>query len=259
VKAGFGKVVFVIRRDFEEAFKEKIAAHWEGKVNMAFAYQDMDKYVPKVKGQVERQKPWGTAHAILVAKEAVREPFVAINADDYYGDSGFFKMKKFLSGTCKPDHYGMVGYILRNTLSEYGAVSRGVCSMDSQNRLMNVTECVGIQSEGDNIFYPGEDGELKHLSGSELVSMNFWGFHPDVFDRLDSGFTRFVKQNKTNPKAEFYISTYANHLIETGAAVFSVLPNDEKWYGVTYQGDKPIVQQAFREMTAAEKYPPSLW
>jgi len=259
LRAGFGKVVFVIRRDFEAAFKEKIASRWEGKTEIGFAFQDMDAFVPKVAGQVERAKPWGTGHAVLVAKNVVKEPFVSINADDYYGYSGFKKMADFLTSDCQPTHYGMVGYVLKNTLSENGAVARGVCSMDENYLLTTVTECTGIEETPDGIFYNAENGEKAPLSPQSLVSMNLWGFHPHIFELLQNGFDDFVAANASSPKAEFYISTYANHLINTGAATFSVLPNDEKWYGVTYREDKETVQQAFAEMTGAGKYPSPLW
>ena len=258
IKAGFGKVVFVIRRDFEAEFKEKIAKRWEGKVEIAFAFQDMDAFVPQHADQVERQKPWGTAHAILVAKDVVSEPFVAINADDYYGFSGFKKMADFLSTHCTPDHYSMVGYVLENTLSENGAVSRGVCSMDEHHVLQTVTECTGITSTEDGVSYDGENGRTA-LDGTALVSMNIWGFHPTLFDLLENEFAAFVAANTANPKAEFYISTFANKLINDGTCKFTVLPNNEKWYGVTYREDKPVVQQAFSEMTKAGKYPSPLW
>ncbi len=258
LKAGFGKVVFVIRRDFEEAFKEKIAKRWEGKADMAFAFQDMDAFVPTLPGQVKREKPWGTGHAILVAKDVVNEPFVAINADDYYGYSGFEKMAGFLTSDCRPDHFSMVGYVLKNTLSENGAVSRGVCSMDENYLLKTVTECTGIRGSGEGVFFEGENGRAP-LDGQALVSMNLWGFHPRLFELLQKGFDEFVAANTDNARAEFYISSFANELINNGTATFAVLPNDEKWYGVTYREDKDTVQTAFREMTAAGKYPVPLW
>lgn len=259
IKAGFGKIVFVIRHDFEAAFKEKIASRWEGKADIAFAFQGKDTFVPQVPGQVEREKPWGTGHAVLVAKEVVKAPFVAINADDFYGYSGFEKMAQFLTNDCQPTHYGMVGYVLRNTLSENGAVSRGVCSMDEKNLLKTVTECVGIEPTDDGIFYKNEKGERVALDGGALVSMNIWGFHPHIFELLQKGFDEFVAANASSPKAEFYISTFANQLINEGTATFSVLPNDEKWYGVTYREDKKTVQEAFAKMTAEGKYPSPIW
>ncbi|MCC6723287.1 MAG: nucleotidyltransferase [Saprospiraceae bacterium] len=258
IKAGFGKGVFVIRRDFEQEFKEKIGSRWEGKVQVEYAFQGPDTYVPAVEGQVERAKPWGTGHAVLVAKDVVKEPFVAINADDFYGFAGFEKMANFLSTHCKPDNYAMVGYILKNTLSENGAVSRGVCSMDEFNFLRTVTECTGIEQTDEGILYNGDDGK-QVLDATSLVSMNIWGFHPHIFELLQTGFNAFVAANAVNPKAEFYISSFANDLINSGAASFEVLPNDEKWYGVTYREDKETVQAAFAEMTRQGKYPVPLW
>ncbi|MBK9017748.1 MAG: nucleotidyltransferase [Saprospiraceae bacterium] len=258
LKAGFGKVVFVIRRDFEQEFKDKIGSRWEGKIAVDYAFQGPDTYVPSVAGQVERAKPWGTGHAVLVAKDVVKEPFVAINADDFYGYAGFEKMAKFLSNDCKPTNYAMVGYVLNNTLSENGAVSRGVCSMDENNLLRTVTECTGIEETAEGIFYNGENGKTP-LDGKSLVSMNIWGFHPHIFELLHEGFNEFVEKNATNPKAEFYISSYANDLINSGTATFEVLPNDEKWYGVTYREDKEMVQAAFAEMTGRGVYPVGLW
>lgn len=258
IKAGFGKVVFVIRRDFEQAFKEKIGSRWEGKIVVDYAFQGPDTYVPAVAGQVERAKPWGTGHAVLVAKDVVKEPFVAINADDFYGYAGFGKMADFLTNNCKPTNYAMVGYVLKNTLSENGAVSRGVCSMDENNLLQTVTECTGIEETTDGIFYNAENGKAP-LDASALVSMNLWGFHPHIFELLQEGFNDFVAANAANPKAEFYISSFANDLINSDTASFEVLPNDEKWYGVTYREDKDMVQAAFAEMTGKGVYPVGLW
>ncbi|HHM21928.1 MAG TPA: nucleotidyltransferase [Bacteroidetes bacterium] len=258
IRAGFGKVVFVIRHDFADAFKEKIARRWESKTDMAYAFQNMDAYVPALPGQVQRAKPWGTGHAILVAKEVVEGPFTVINADDYYGYTGLEKMAHFLTSRCTANHYAMVGYVLENTLSDNGAVSRGVCSMDKNNRLLTVTECTGIAKENGGIFYNAPGGR-QPLSGTSLVSMNLWGFHPRLFELLQNEFERFVAAHATDPKAEFYISTFANQLIHNGAGSFTVLPNDDKWYGVTYQEDKATVQEAFRQMIKAGKYPSPLW
>lgn len=258
IKAGFGKVVFVIRRDFEAEFKEKIGSRWQDKVQVEYAFQDMDAFVKPMPGQVERAKPWGTGHAILVAKNVVQEPFVAINADDFYGYSGFEKMAKFLTSDCAERHYGMVGYVLRNTLSDNGTVSRGVCSMDADHNLTTVTECTGISETEAGVFHDGKDGK-EALDGDSLVSMNLWGFHPALFDLLQADFDRFVESNTDHPKAEFYISSFANQLIENGTATFAVLPNNEKWYGVTYREDKAVVQHAFAEMSAAGTYPTPLW
>lgn len=259
LKAGFEKVVFIIRTDFEKEFKEKIASKWKDQVEVDFAYQGMDAFVPKITGQVERQKPWGTGHAVLVAKTVVTDPFVVINADDYYGRSGFQKMYNFLTSECSDLHYAMVGYVLKNTLSDHGAVSRGVCEMDENYILKKVTECTGIHKGQEPLKGKNEKGEEISIPSDSLVSMNLWGFHPHLFTLLQRGFDEFVQNNFQNPKAEFYISSFANELIEQGIAKFSVLPSEEKWYGVTYQEDKAVVQEAFRKMTEAGKYPTPLW
>ncbi|MAT53655.1 MAG: nucleotidyltransferase [Saprospirales bacterium] len=259
LQAGFKKVVFIIRTDFEKEFKEKIASKWSGQVEVDFAFQGMDTFVPEIAGQVERQKPWGTGHAVLVAKNVVKDPFVVINADDYYGRSGFEKMHDFLTNQCADLHYAMVGYVLKNTLSDHGAVSRGVCEMDENFILKKVTECTGITKGTDPLKGKNEEGVEIDIPADSLVSMNLWGFHPHLFTLLQEGFDAFVQKNFQNPKAEFYISSFANDLIREGTSKFSVLPSDEKWYGVTYQQDKEVVQEAFKKMTEAGKYPSPLW
>lgn len=259
IRAGFKKVVYIIRKDFEKEFKEKIASRWEKHIEVEFAFQQMDSFVPKVKGQVERQKPWGTGHAVLVAKEVVQDPFAVINADDYYGRTSFEKMFKFLSNDCTKLRYSMVGYILKNTLSENGAVSRGICEMNAEEILNKVTECTGIENEENKLSGKNELGHSVTLLPEALVSMNLWGFHPYIFTLLQEGFEEFVGGNFDNPKAEFYISSFANKLISKGKVIFSVLPSSEKWYGVTYQADKEIVQKAFQELTKKGHYSSPLW
>jgi NDP-sugar pyrophosphorylase family protein len=259
VRAGYGKVVFVIRREFETEFREKIADKWASRISVDFAYQDMDAFVPVLPGQVGREKPWGTGHAVLVAREAVDTPFVVINADDYYGPEGFRKMASFLTTDSGPTEYAMVGYVLRNTISEHGTVSRGICSMDESFLLQSVRECTGIEATSEGIVCQDGRGGLEALSAEALVSMNLWGFHPHIFSLLEEGFREFVAAHLSAPKAEFYLSTFANELIADGRATFTVLPNDSKWYGVTYREDKAMVQAAFREMTESGQYPTPLW
>ncbi len=259
LRAGFKKVVFVIRTDFEQEFKEKIAAKWSAHVEVDFAFQGTDTFVPDIQGQVSRQKPWGTGHAVLVAKQVVTDPFVVINADDYYGRSGFMKMHAFLTGKCSELHFAMVGYILKNTLSDHGAVSRGVCEMDENFILKKITECTGIEKGLEPLKGKNEEGIEIEIPSDSLVSMNLWGFHPHIFTLLQKGFDDFVQKNFQNPKAEFYISSFANRLIHSKTATFSVLPTDEKWYGVTYQEDKEPVKKAFQELTAKGIYPSPLW
>lgn len=260
IRAGFGKVVFVIRKSIEVPFKAKFAGKFEDKIEVQYAFQEMDTPVAGLTEFPPREKPWGTGHAVLVAKELIREPFAVINADDYYGVAAFQQIANFLTNLCAPDHYAMIGYTLKNTLSEHGYVNRGICSVDKQGYLTSVVERVKIQRDQyGEVFYLGED-ETKHvLSEDVLVSMNYWGFHPSYFDALEQYFKAFVAENQDNPKAEFYIPFVVNKQLESGAIKLSVIPNDELWYGVTYREDKPIVVDAFKTLTKNGIYPPSLW
>jgi len=254
IRAGFGKVVFVIRESIEQAFKDKIGDKMEGKIQVEYAFQEINSLVEGIGDFPHREKPWGTGHAVLVARDKIQEPFAVINADDYYGISSLKTMATFLTEKCAPDHYAMIGYQLENTLSDAGHVNRGVCQVDAQGHLTGVTEIHKIHRTPEGIV--AQEGSLQP---DDLVSMNFWGFHPNFFDILRQDFIHFVKEHQDQPKAEFYIPLVVNRLIKEDRIKLSVIPNDEQWYGVTYQEDKPKVQQAFREMTEAGKYPEGLW
>lgn len=258
IRAGFGKVVFVIRRDIEAAFKEKIGNQFADKIDVQYAFQEIDSPIEGITSFPEREKPWGTAHAMLVAQDKIQEPFAVINADDYYGITGFQTMADFLQQTCTPKDYSMVAYQLENTLSDNGHVNRGVCGVDDQGHLTDVVERLKIRRTADGVVYE-EDGKLFPLSEKDLVSMNFWGFHPNIFEITRQEFIAFVEANKDQPRAEFFIPLVVNKLIQTGAIHLHVLSNDEQWYGVTYQEDKPKVQAAFQQMVEDGKYPPALW
>ncbi len=258
IQAGFGKVVFVIREDIEHAFKAKFANKFEDKIDIAYAFQAIDSEINGFTPVAGREKPWGTAHAVLVAQHVVTEPFCVINADDYYGASAFHSIADFLKNECTPTHMAMVGYELLKTLSDHGTVNRGVCEMDENHFLTDTKECTSISKEDDGIFYP-ENGERIELPKDSLVSMNLWGFHPDIFEVMRKQFIEFAKENADAPKAEFFIPLVVNKQIKEGTAQYKVIPNDERWYGVTYQEDKPMVQKAFDEMTANGKYPNPLW
>ncbi len=259
LRAGFGKVVFVIRENIEDVFKEKISGKFEDRIEVKYAFQEINTPVEGVDELPHREKPWGTAHAVLVARHIIHEPFAVINADDYYGISAFDAMARFLREKCSPTHYAMVGYELKNTLSDHGSVSRGVCSMDENNYLTNVVERTKVQRENGTIFFTHEDGRKEALPDNTLVSMNFWGFHPNVFEIIRQHFIEFVRAHTDQPRAEFFIPLVVNRLIREGKIKLSVLPNREQWYGVTYREDKPIVQKAFAELTAADHYPSPLW
>lgn len=258
IRAGFGKVVFVIRKSIEDVFREKIGDQFSDRIEVRYAFQELDTPIEGIDHFPEREKPWGTAHAVLVARDQVQEPFAVINADDYYGIDSYQVMSDFLRESCSPANYAMVAYQLGNTLSDAGHVNRGVCAQDEQGFLTTVVERHKIQRTGNGIVYQdlNESGSLKD---SDLVSMNFWGFHPNVFEYLRKDFIAFVEAHKEQPRAEFYIPLLANRLIQEDIVQFSVLSTDAQWYGVTYQQDKPLVQKAFRQLTDAGHYPQSLW
>lgn len=259
IRAGFGKVVFIIRKDIEAPFKEKIGSIFEGKIDTEYVFQELDSPVEGISSFPPREKPWGTAHAMLVARHVIKEPFAVINADDYYGVSGFYTMAEFLNTGCKPDLHSMIGYVISNTLSDHGTVNRGICAMDQDGFLTEVHERLKIQRIDGQISYAGDDGERHPLKDDDLVSMNFWGFHPSVFETIRKQFVDFVRENGSDPKAEFFIPLFVDKQIRDGDAKVKVLTSNDRWYGVTYREDKPIVQEAFGELIAAGKYPAPLW
>ena len=258
IRAGFGKVIFVIRKDIEQAFRETFGNKFEDKIQVEYAFQAVNTPIEGISELPEREKPWGTAHAVLVARHLIDEPFAAINADDYYGISSFKDMARFLQNDCAPDHYAMIGYQLDKTLSEAGHVNRGICEVDENGLLTDVAERLKIHRTAEGIVY--EEGGRKHpLSEKALVSMNFWGFHQHIFDEIHRQFIDFVRENRDNPKAEFYIPTVVNQLIKEGKIRLSVLPNKEQWYGVTYREDRAMVEDAFEALVEEGRYPERLW
>ena len=259
IKAGFTKVVFVIRKDFEDAFRAQFDEKLAGKIEVAYAFQSATAPIEGINKIPERVKPWGTGHAVLVAHDVIDEPFAVINADDYYGLSGFQIMADFLKNDCSSTQCSMVGYELDNTLSENGTVSRGICDMDENHNLVGAREHSKIGWQGDNIEALNEKDEPVILSDKALVSMNFWGLHHSIFGELKQMFKAFIEENMDNPKAEFYIPYAINDLIHAGKTTAKVLANDGKWYGVTYREDAPTVQAAFAEMTGTGLYPTPLW
>ena len=260
IRAGFGKVVFVIRKSIEAPFKEKFAGKFQDKIQVEYVFQELDSPVAGITEFPPREKPWGTGHAVLVAKDVIQEPFAVINADDYYGTAAYQQMADFLTGPCAADHYSMVAYTLRNTLSDAGTVNRGICATDADGYLQDVVERTKIQREADGmVYFQDDDGSKQNVPDTALVSMNFWGFHPSYFDALEKEFRKFVQENQDKPRAELYIPTVVNAQLKAAEIKLSVLPNDEQWYGVTYQEDKPIVVEAFKELHAKEVYPAPLW
>lgn len=260
IRAGFGKVVFVIRKTFEEAFKEKFSNKFEDKIEVKYAFQEVNTPIPGVEDLPERTKPWGTAHAVLVAHDQIQEPFAVINADDYYGVSAFEQIAEFLTKEAAPDYAGMVGYILKNTITDNGSVNRGVCQLDDKRHLTDVVERHKIKRGDDGmVTYTESDGETGELTDDTIVSMNFWGFHPSIFKEINQQFIDFAKANKENPKAEFYIPLVADTMIKAGKMQLKVLTSQDQWYGVTYREDKDMVVDAFKNLTVTGVYPSPLW
>ncbi|MEM1323381.1 MAG: sugar phosphate nucleotidyltransferase [Bacteroidota bacterium] len=258
IRAGFGKVVFVIRESFAEEFRNQITAKFSDRIEVVFVFQEVNTPIDGVTELPNREKPWGTAHAMLVAKDVIHEPFAVINADDYYGVSSFRKMAAFLQNQVTPDNYSMVGFQLSKTISENGSVSRGVCAMDDQNTLITITERTKIERIDGTICY-FEDGQRVPLTDDTLVSMNFWGFHHNIFEVTNKLFIDFVKDHFDQPRAEFFIPLVVNKMIEDQTAKITVLDSDEKWYGVTYKEDKESVQQAMMGLTESGLYSNPLW
>ena len=260
IRAGFGKVVFVIRKEIEEAFKAiGFEEKFGQKIKIDYVFQDISAETNGF-SIGDRSKPWGTGHAILMGASRINEPFAAINADDYYGCDAFFKMADFLSTRSAPDHFCMVGYTLENTLSENGSVSRGVCTLSHEQMLRSVTERTNIKRTKDgNVAFQEADGSLHLLSESSVVSMNFWGFHPAVFSMLREKFHQFLAINAHDAKAEFYIPSAVAEMIDENSAEVSVLISEDQWYGVTYKEDKAQVQEAFKALLENGMYPAVLW
>jgi len=260
LRAGFGKVVFVIRHCFEDAFRQKVGGKFDGVVQTAYAYQELDACLGDFVPSTDRDKPWGTGHAILVAQDVIDEPFAVINADDYYGQNSFETVLKFISARdVSSNEYAMVGYTLRNTLSDYGAVSRGVCECDEQMFLKEIVERKAIEKSNHGARYFDADGTEHRLSGDEIVSMNMWGFEPSVFDHLQSHFDRFLRDRDGRSDTELLIPSVTHELITSGEATVKVLRTDDSWFGVTYRQDRQIAIEATRKLIDRGVYPERLW
>jgi NDP-sugar pyrophosphorylase family protein len=259
VRAGFGKVVFVIRQSFAEAFRKEIGARAERRLAVDYAYQELDDLPGWFARRPERDKPWGTGHAVLATKSLVHEPFAAINADDFYGRDGFEQMARYLSSAHDGQRLdcAMVGYVLRSTLSDHGSVARGVCQIDKQGYLRTVVEHLKIERQGQAAV-DRRHGPDRALSGDELVSMNFWGFSPALFGPLAEGFDRFLHSDGERPKSEYLLPTIVDELITAGTITVKVLPTTGAWFGVTYPEDKPRVMESVRALIASGAYPESL-
>ncbi|MFD2865421.1 nucleotidyltransferase family protein [Mucilaginibacter antarcticus] len=260
IKAGFGKISFIIREEFLDSFKSIFEPKLKGRgVEVDYVFQNFDLTPFGIDKEIERAKPWGTAHAVLAARNQINEPFCVINADDYYGYDSFEKMAKFLTTEADDTHYALVGYQIDRTLSDHGSVSRGVCEVNALGNMTEVNERTEVYFKEDgSVAYKDTTGEHP-LPNETRVSMNFWGFTPAVFQQSEPMFREFVMANEENPKAEFFIPLVADKLIKTGTASFKVIPTGSKWFGVTYKEDKEIVQKSISELVANGVYPANLW
>jgi UTP-glucose-1-phosphate uridylyltransferase len=258
IRAGFGKVVFVIRTDFAEAFKERFEPKLKGRIEVAYVFQSLDKIPQGIEINPNREKPWGTSHALLMAETAVKEPMAVINADDYYGRKAYEVMSDFLQHSSDDNEYAMVGYNIRNTLSEFGTVSRGICNTDEDDYLKDIVERVKIKRDTDGIFYYEENNRFK-LEEDTPVSMNFWGLKPNVFKYIHNGFAEFLRNHGQELKSEYFIPLLINDNIVSGNIKTRVLKCDSPWFGVTYREDKPFVQEKIKALLKKGEYPQKLW
>jgi NDP-sugar pyrophosphorylase family protein len=258
IRAGFRKVVFIIRKDFAENFKAVIEPKLKGKIEIDYVYQEKESFVDADYLPADRTKPWGTGHAMLCAKDAVKEPFAVINADDFYGADAFEKAAHFLINNCTQNENAIVGYKLAKTLSEHGTVSRGVCQVNNNGNLTSITERTKIYSENGKIMFEENDTKST-LSTDTNVSMNFWCFHPSIFNLTEILFNDFPKSNMDNIKAEFFIPIIADYFINKFEGKIKMLSTTSQWFGVTYKEDAPSVKNSLDKLIESGAYPNSLW
>ncbi len=260
VRAGFKKIVYVIRKSFEEEFKEEILNRLPSFIETDYVFQEVDSFAGSVEINPQRIKPWGTGHALLTASEVIKEPFVVINADDFYGAESYKLACNFL-GTLgnSENHFALIGFKLKNTMSEYGTVSRGICSVDEEGYLKSVVERTEIKIENNKIVYKDDNDIWKNLSGDEVVSMNMFAFTPNVFEMIKPHFSDFLNANKNNISVEYYLPAAVDNLIKHKTAKVKVLNSPEQWFGLTYKEDKVIVKERIQELVNKGIYPEKLW
>ena len=260
VQAGFETAIFVIKKEMESIFEETLGSRLRKHMNVKYAYQRLDNLPDGFTIPEGRQKPWGTAHAVLSAYDLVKGPFSVINADDYYGKTAFASIYDFLAENDNPNAHAMVGYKIENTLTENGYVSRGVCQMDKNHYLTGIIERVHIEKAPGGAEIT-DDGREFFIPNGTIVSMNLWGFHHSMMEAIKDTFPNWLTENlKTNPlKAEYFLPLIPNQLLHEGKATVQILPTEEKWYGITYHEDKASVMAALKEMRNSGKYPENLW
>ena len=259
IRSGFGKIVFVIRRDIEEQVKERFVERLRGKIEVDYVFQEITDLPSGVKVSDERQKPWGTSHAILVTEKKIHEPFGVINADDYYGVESFKILKEFLINDKEPTRYCIVGYKLGNTLSDHGHVNRGVCKAGADGYLSHIAEIRQIEKVSDGAKAPGPDGTTINFTGNEIVSMNLWGFKPTCYSFLGKEFRNFLDTRGMDPKSELDIPTSIDKFVKSGEVSIKILMSNERWFGVTYREDKPFVVDSIGKMIREGVYPARIY
>jgi NDP-sugar pyrophosphorylase family protein len=259
IRAGFGKIIFVIRRDIEEQVKERFVEKLRDKIQVDYVFQEITNLPEGVKVAPDRQKPWGTSHAILVAEKKIKEPFGVINADDYYGVESFKLLHDFLLNDKDPNCYSIVGYKLGNTLSEHGHVNRGVCRVSLDGLLQNIEETRQIEKIHGGAKAPGVDGKELNFTGNEVVSMNLWGFKPSCFDFLGTEFRNFINKHGMDLKSELDIPTSVDKFVKSGEIKIKIIMTNEKWFGVTYREDKPFVVESIKKMIRKGIYPARIY
>ena len=258
IRAGFSKVVFIIRREFADNFKAIFEPRLKGKIKTEYVYQEMDSFTGNFPVPPERTKPWGTAHAVLCAKDAVQGSFAVINADDFYGYDPFKKANDFINKECNEKLYCIIGYEILKTLSEHGTVSRGVCSVDKSNFLTGIVERTRVYKEGSKVYYEEADKKIE-MPNDTIVSMNFWCFDKSFFGLTERLFSEFLQKDGKNPKSEFFIPIVADHYIKSGGGKIKMITTPSQWFGVTYKEDAPVVKESLRKLIAEGKYPEKLW
>ena len=261
IRGGFGKIVFVIRRDFEQDFRDKVLSKYEGHIPTELVFQAIDDLPEGFTCPADRAKPWGTNHAVLRGKDVIKEPFAVINADDFYSRDAFAVMGKWLNELPEGStgKYSMVGFRICNTLSENGTVARGVCAKNEAGMLTDVVERTEIMRVDGTICYKDENGEWQPVGEETPVSMNFWGFTPDYFQYSEAQFVDFLKENIDKPKSEFFIPLVVDTLINSGKATCEVLDTTAKWFGVTYAADRPGTVEKIQALVDAGEYPAKLF
>ncbi|HZP07699.1 MAG TPA: sugar phosphate nucleotidyltransferase [Terracidiphilus sp.] len=257
IRAGFGKLVFVLRKEIEQAFRDAFGGRFEKRVAVEYVFQELDKLPAGFTVPAGRSKPWGTTHAILMAADAIREPFASINADDFYGEESYRLLAQHL--TAGTDDYSMVGFTLNKTLSEFGSVARGVCRVNGEDYLENIVELTSIERDGVEVKNTDAAGRVTRLAGDEPVSMNMWGFTPKIFGQLRGRFDTFLRQHGTELKSECYIPNTVGELVAEGEARVKVLRTHDEWFGVTYREDHPRVVANIRRLVQEGVYPERLW